>query len=298
MKGGQARWDAFRVNTTNPPTVPPERFPVRIGPDSVGFVAMLSRPDGAKIHWERRGEGPALYIAHNPMVSMPGNFDALLADLARDHRVVTWDPRGVGQSSGGGPYDLSTDAEDLAAVIEEAGPGGVTVSLGNSPAPLDLVGTQPELFAAVLLVGALPQLAPSDGDEPESLTDSGSVTAATLQMARTDPRALLRTWMTLGNPQLNEAELQERMEDQLAYCPVSAGVPRVESYISYNASRSCAELGDRLWMIHWENPISADRALTRLRARLPEAHIVETEDGPISRPDQTAAVVREVTASL
>jgi pimeloyl-ACP methyl ester carboxylesterase len=260
-------------------------------------VTILSRPDGAKIHWEQRGEGPVLYIAHNPMVSMPGNFDALLADLARDHRVVTWDPRGAGQSSGGGPYDLDTDAGDLAALVEKVGLGGVSVSLGYSPAPLELVGTQPELFAAVVLAG-FPQFAPPDGDDPESLIDSGSVAAATIQMAGIDPRALLRTWMALGNPQLNEAELLERMEAQIAYCPVSAGVPRVESYLSYDASRSCAALGDRLWMIHWENPISADRSLARLRARLPEARIVETEDGPISRPDQTAAVVREVTASL
>ena len=39
--------------------------------------------------------------------------------LAEHHRVVTYDLRGIGSSSAQGPYDMETDAEDLAALIEE-----------------------------------------------------------------------------------------------------------------------------------------------------------------------------------
>ena len=46
---------------------------------------------GAVIHWEERGEGPGLFIAHS-MISMPSDFGALLG-AARDDRVVTYDPR-------------------------------------------------------------------------------------------------------------------------------------------------------------------------------------------------------------
>ena len=34
--------------------------------------------------------------------------------------MVTYDLRGIGGSSPQGPYDIATDADDLAAVIEEA----------------------------------------------------------------------------------------------------------------------------------------------------------------------------------
>lgn len=256
----------------------------------------LGRSDGATIHWEQRGEGPTLYAAHNAMIAMPSTFAALLDDLARDHRVVTWDPRGAGESSRDGRYDFDTDADDLAALVEDVGTPGVLVVLGFNPVPLSLADRGPDTVAAVVLVGGLPQLGVSD--DAYSLFHSESVAAATRQMARTDPRALLRASITLGNPQLSEAELHERLEAQLAYCPVDGWIARVDSYLGRDAQPACATLGDRLWIIHWTSPISPVSPLERLRAALPHAHIVETEDGPISRPELIAAVVRKATASL
>ena len=46
-------------------------------------------------------------------------FDGLIDDLVTDHRVVTYDLRGSGQSTRQGPYDVDTDAADLAALIEK-----------------------------------------------------------------------------------------------------------------------------------------------------------------------------------
>ena len=57
-------------------------------------------------------------------------------------------------------------------------------------------------------------------------------------------------------------------------------------------------MGDRLWVIHFENPLSPCELLKSARELLPKAHIVEAEDGPISRPDITAGVVRRLTAPL
>jgi pimeloyl-ACP methyl ester carboxylesterase len=258
-------------------------------------MGSLSRPGDVVIDWEQRGDGPLLYVAHNPMVATPRTFEAVLADLGRDHRVVTWDPRGTGRSSPAGPYDLDTDAADLVALIEQMG-AGVTVSLGLNPAPLIVAEKRPELVIAAVLVGGLPRLPPSEGEEPESLLLSDAVAAAVDQLGRTDPRALLRSWITLGNPQLDDAGLHDRVEAQLAYCPISAGLPRVDSYRSVDTSRACAALGERLWILNWSNPISTDEQLARVRVRLPHANIVDVADGPISRPDLTAAVVRRATA--
>lgn len=125
------------------------------------------------------------------------------------------------------------------------------------------------------------------------------MTSAALQMAQSEPRALLRTWIPLGNPQLTEAEVHERLEAQLAYSPVESWIARAESYLERNTWPACAALGDRLWMVHWTSPIAPEspaRRAARLQAALPHAHIVETEDGPINRPDLTAAVVRKAAA--
>ena len=258
-------------------------------------MPQLSRPDGARIHWEQRGEGPALHILNNILTATPGRFDTLLTDLAADHRVVTWDPRGGGRSSHDRPYDLVTDAADLSALIVEVGEPTVTVSLGMVPTSLVVAELCPELVAAVVMVGALGL---SGRTDPDSLLDSQSVSAAFLQMARTDPRGAQRAAIALGNPQLDEAGVRARLAAQLAIYPVESWVERAESYLTYDGSRACAALGSRLWLLHWPNPMSPGRPMKHVRAMFPDAHIVVLEDGPMSRPDLTAAVVRDVTATL
>ena len=109
---------------------------------------------GAVIHWEERGEGPGLFIAHS-MISMPSDFDALLGQLVSDHRVVTYDPRCWQVKPNGSLPSITTDAEDMAAVgIEEAGHPVVAVALGYNPVPLGVVTARSELVEAVVLVGS------------------------------------------------------------------------------------------------------------------------------------------------
>ena len=261
-------------------------------------MRQLERDDGIEIHWEERGEGPAVLIAHASMISMPGTFDALITDLAADHRVVTWDPRGTGRSSRSGPYDVATDAADMAALVDQVAHPVVTVSIGYNPVPLALADKRPELVGAVVLVGGIPRLGPLQPDETPRLLDSASVAEAARELGRSDPRALLRTVITVGNPQLSEDEVRDRLEAQLVYCPPDVAMARGEAFIGYDATRTCPGLSRRLWIIHWENPMSPDDAVKRARELLPQAHIVEVEDGPISRPDITAGVVRHVTAPL
>jgi pimeloyl-ACP methyl ester carboxylesterase len=252
----------------------------------------LERDNEVEIHWDERGAGPLVLVSPNPNVTMPSNYEALLADLATDHRVVTWDPRGTGGSTSAGPYDLATDAADLAALIDELGSAPVAVSVGLSPAALTLVDSRPDSVAAVVLVGALPPLGPSADGDGESLLDSDSVAAAAREMLRTNPRALLRTMMSLGNPQLDEAGVQERVDAQLRYSPAEVTSARGETFLTYDGTRPCRSLGERLWVVHWENAMSPDGAVPRVRRLLPQAHVIEVEEGALSRPDLTAEVVR------
>jgi pimeloyl-ACP methyl ester carboxylesterase len=253
--------------------------------------------NGVVIHWEAQGEGPGLFIAHST-VSMPSSFDALLGQLASDHHVVTWDPRGTGESSRRGPFDIATDAEDMAAVIEESGRPVVAVTLGYNPVPLAVATTRPELVDALVLVGGLPQLGSPEGAEDVALYESDAVLEVIREMLESNPQGLLRTFITLGNPQMSEAEVRERIEEQLAYSPPEVGVERAKSYLDFDATHRCAALGRRLWIIHWENPIGSSDAIKRAGRRLPEAQLFEVEDGPISRPDLTAEIVRQAAASL
>ena len=79
---------------------------------------------GARIYYEVRGSGPLLLVIGQPMTS--AYFAPLAELLAEDHTLVTYDPRGVGQST---VEDRSLDvtpeleADDLAAVIDAVGGG-------------------------------------------------------------------------------------------------------------------------------------------------------------------------------
>ncbi len=258
----------------------------------------LKRGDGVEIHWEERGEGPVVFFAHAGWASMPSTYSDLLTDLATDHRVVTWDPRGIGQSTRGGPYDIGTDAGDMAALVDEVGgPGGGGLG-GRQRICLRVAAERPQLVEAVVLASSVVELQ-FHQREMDSIAASESVLEAALKQLSVDPRPVLRTMISITNPQLSDAEAGERVAAQVAYCPPDAAQERAEAiFVSDDLTRIGPALGDRLWIIYFENPLSPRELLRRARDLLPEAHIVDAEDGPISRPDITAGVVRKITAPL
>jgi pimeloyl-ACP methyl ester carboxylesterase len=113
-------------------------------------MASLRRPDGLALHYEERGEGPLVMV----VPYWNGHRDVwadLQAELARDHRVVTWAARGTGESTRTGPYDIETDCADLEAMLTEVGGPGTLVTAANGCNVGVRVGAaRPDLVAAVV----------------------------------------------------------------------------------------------------------------------------------------------------
>src|SRR5437016_13927023 len=65
-------------------------------PDSDPTTHPLDVP-GARLYYERRGTGPLLLMIGSPMDST--GFAGLARALAGGYAVVTYDPRGIGNSS-------------------------------------------------------------------------------------------------------------------------------------------------------------------------------------------------------
>lgn len=80
---------------------------------------------GARLHYEVRGAGPLLLVLGSPMVA--AEFLALAHAMAGDHTVLTYDPRGYGQSPIENPSDPAQDAtpelraDDVAAILDALG---------------------------------------------------------------------------------------------------------------------------------------------------------------------------------
>ncbi|HEX6444042.1 MAG TPA: alpha/beta hydrolase [Streptosporangiales bacterium] len=101
---------------------------------------------GAKLYYEVRGSGPPLLLVGSPMESM---FFAGMADaLAVDRTVVTYDPRGISDSSVEDPDRQVTpedQGDDVHAIIEAVGNGPAEVfgSSGGACTGLALVSRHP-----------------------------------------------------------------------------------------------------------------------------------------------------------
>lgn len=262
-------------------------------------MTLLRRPDGAAINWEAQGAGPVVLLAHHTLWSYPGAYQAVIAELSRDHRVVVYDPRGCGQSSRRGPYDLETDAGDLDAVLAEVGGADVVIAVGDGLSRAARVAVRrPELISHVLAIApSMAALLPrTELRGTGVMAASDSVIAFLRQMLETDPRAALRSIVSAVNPDLDEDEVRDRVELLADYLSFEASAERADQWLDDDVSNQLQELGDRLSMLYGgADPLFEGAMRDRVSELFPDARIEEAADGPISRPDLTAARVRRLT---
>jgi pimeloyl-ACP methyl ester carboxylesterase len=108
--------------------------------------------DGRRLMTWDRGQGMPLLLIHG--VGTPGAlWQADLADLAAGCRVIVYDRRGYGASSGS-PRDWQAHREDAAALLDEldAKPAIVVGYSGGAMIALDLALQRPDLVRELVLL--------------------------------------------------------------------------------------------------------------------------------------------------
>jgi pimeloyl-ACP methyl ester carboxylesterase len=108
--------------------------------------------DGRRLATWDRGEGTPLVFIHG--VGTPGSlWQADLAELAADCRVVVYDRRGYGDSSES-PRDWDAHGEDAAMLVDELGakPAVVVGYSGGAAIALGLAIQRPEVVSELVLV--------------------------------------------------------------------------------------------------------------------------------------------------
>jgi pimeloyl-ACP methyl ester carboxylesterase len=101
--------------------------------------------DGTEIAWSATGEGPDVVLVHG-ITENAGSWQPIVDRLSADHRVVSLDLRGHGESGTAERYDLEAMAGDVAAVMAAAGAsashlvghslGGIVVSAAGAAMPV------------------------------------------------------------------------------------------------------------------------------------------------------------------
>jgi pimeloyl-ACP methyl ester carboxylesterase/predicted glycosyltransferase len=124
-------------------------------PDAEGFLER----DGVRVFWESYGAGqPAVLLLPTWMLIHSRHWKMQIPFLARQRRVVTFDPRGNGRSDrpdAVGAYDGRHTVDDALAVLDELGIERAVVvgfSAGAAPA-LVLAAEHPERVAGAVFIG-------------------------------------------------------------------------------------------------------------------------------------------------
>ena len=160
-----------------------------------------------------------------------------------DHRIVTYDLRGCGQSTRQGPYDVDTDAADLAALIETVGPPALVIGMGDGcNRAAKVAAEQPQLVSAIVTPGGNP-VGREASQGSDKLVDSPSVIEALLGMIETDYRAALRTIIGGANAQLSDDEARERVDRVVEYCPQDVGAARLRAWIDDDVREAAMAVG-------------------------------------------------------
>jgi pimeloyl-ACP methyl ester carboxylesterase len=172
---------------------------------------------GVEFAYRRLGPStgvPVVFLTH--LAAVLDNWDPRVVDgIAAKHRVITFDNRGVGASSGSTPTTIEEMARDAVAFIRALGFDQVDVfgfSMGGMIAPV-IAQREPQLVRKMILAGT----GPAGGEGIDKVTRITYLDTARGLLTRQDPKQFLFFTRTPNGRRAGEeflARLEERTNDR------------------------------------------------------------------------------------
>ena len=157
---------------------------------------------------------PVVFLTH--LAAVLDNWDPRVVDgIAAEHRVITFDNRGVGASSGSTPRTIEEMASDAVTFIRALGLEQVDLfgfSMGGMIAQV-IAQQQPQLVRKMIIAGT----GPAGGEGIEKVTRISYLDTARGLLTRRDPKEFLfftRTPNGRGAAKEFLARLEERTNDR------------------------------------------------------------------------------------
>ena len=157
---------------------------------------------------------PVVFLTH--LAAVLDNWDPRVVDgIAAEHRVIVFDNRGVGASSGATPASIEEMASDAVAFIRALGFDQIDLfgfSLGGMIAQI-IAQRQPHLVRKMIIAGT----GPAGGDGIDKVTRITYLDTARALLTRQDPKQFLFFTRTLNGRRAGKqflARLTERATDR------------------------------------------------------------------------------------
>jgi len=189
--------------------------------------------NGTKLAFENGGAGgPAFVFVHG--TSCDRSFFAPQAEhFARQHRVVSVDLRGHGESDKpSGPYPIAAYADDLAYIIEHQGLGKV-VAVGHSMGGmivLELAAAHPDCVGAIVMVDSTLPFSPDRYTAVEAV-------AAGIEAGDQGPRRQWIESMFLPN---SDRQLVEKVMRVMLAAPPHVAASAIRGALEFDCQTAAA----------------------------------------------------------
>jgi pimeloyl-ACP methyl ester carboxylesterase len=250
----------------------------------------VTSPDGTRIAYDRRGDGPPLVLLHGGLTRR--YWDPLAPQFAEHYTVIAPDRRGRGESGDADGYSIEREIEDVRALLGAV--DGDPVLFGHS-------------FGGLQAIEAA-RLAPVAGVvayEPAYLVDEFRAEAdlAARMQARLDagdPRAATKLHLREVLAPVEDEKFEAWLDDWPVW---PDPVDHVENAIRMNRALESHPLPESLdvdapvlLLSGTEGPSHLRESVRAVRDALPDARLVEFEGvghgGPTTAPERTADEVR------
>jgi pimeloyl-ACP methyl ester carboxylesterase len=214
------------MTTTKPLSAPAQpSFTKRIDPATLGNVARAHKETPTQtvhaggVDFAYRDLGPrtgipVIFLTH--LAAVLDNWDPRVVDgIAARHRVITFDNRGVGASSGSTPKSIEEMATDAIAFIRALGFEKVDLlgfSMGGMIAQV-IAADEPQLVRRLILTGT----GPAGGEGITSVTRISHLDTLRALLTLTDPKQFLFFTRTSNGRQAGKeflARLKERHQNR------------------------------------------------------------------------------------
>ncbi len=260
-------------------------------------MATLHTDDGARIHYQVRGEGsPPLFFVHG-WCSNLRHWEPQARHFGRAHRILRVDRRGHGRSTTPGTgHHPRQHARDLAAVARAEGISSAILigHAGGGPSTLELARSYPEIAQAVAVVDSRIGPAVKIGDAADPFGKALGELADSLR-GPDAARAFRRVYAGFFGPKADRAVVEQAI-DEATRTPIEVAIAELES-LQEDTEQIAREIQQP---VLWLTAAPADqRRIAQLLRRVQFAQAVGSGHFPqLETPRQLNAMLETFIAQL